>query len=134
MTEENNGYWTPMHVHQKSELDIYKEIHRVERETQEDITELKNGMTELNSSQKEQISRQKEGNEHLKNISEKFSEFTTWSISVDNIISSQGERLSTMETSIEEKAKANSSVIGAAFAAFATIVAAAFAFAAAFFN
>lgn len=134
MTEENNAYWTPLHVHQKDKLEIFKEIHRVEKETQDDISELKNGITKLNSAQEEQIARQKEGNDHLKNISEKFTEFTTWSTGIDNKIKSYGTRLSTMETSITEKAKANNGVIVAAIACFGTICASAFAFAAAFFN
>lgn len=134
MTEDNKEYWTPLHVHETDKLEIFKEIHRVERETQDDISELKNGMTELNSAQKEQIARQKEGNDHLKNISEKFSEFTTWSTGIDNKIKSYGTRLSTMESSITEKAKANTGIIVATIGAFATISSAAFVFAATFFN
>ncbi|MDW4354907.1 hypothetical protein QI066_10770 [Staphylococcus saprophyticus] len=134
MTEENNSYYTPLHVHQTDKLEMYKELHRVERDVMTEVSELKEEMIQVNASQKEQISRQKEGNDHLKNISEKFSEFTTWSVSVDNLINTQGKRLSDMEASISEKAKANSGVIGAAIVCFGTIASAAFAFAAAFFN
>lgn len=134
MTEENKGYWTPMHVHQTDKLEMYKELHRVERDVMTEVSELKEEMIQVNASQKEQIVRQKEGNDHLKNISNKFSEFASWSVSVDSLISSQGKRLSTMETSIAEKTKANSSIIVAVIAAFATIAGAAFSFASIFFN